>query len=136
MARGSGKPAERQPEVSNRRNHATQSFDREFIRYELDKSQQADCKAWVVSADDILSTLDKLIDDGYKISVKFDDYNECYGCFMQLSTGEGTNHGYILTSRGSTAAKALKQLFYKHYQALDGDWTSAAERQGRGVLDD
>lgn len=110
--------------------------DNQFVQYELDKQQQAECKAWKVSADEIFGAVSALVDDGYKVSIRWDTYSECYGCFIQDSSGATPNAGYILTGRGSTVEKCLKQALYKHHTCLSGEWAGYVERAGRGVIDD
>jgi len=110
--------------------------DNQFVRYELDKAQQSECKAWDIGEDGLLDLVSAAIDDGYRFSLKWDDYSECYGVFMQPVVPEGSNAGLILTGRGSTVGKSIKQVLYKHHTCLAGDWSEYAERRGRDVIDD
>jgi len=108
----------------------------QFVQYELDKAQQAECKAWSISFEDILLEIEAQIEAGYKFTIKWDTYNECYGVFMQAASEGSPNFGSILTGRGSTVSKSLKQVLYKHRVCLQGDWSGYLERRGRDVLDD
>jgi len=107
-----------------------------FVQLELTDEQAKSLKATQVSADEIFAQMEKMIDDGYKFTIKFDGYGDCIGAWCQAATPDGPNSGIILTGRGSSAAKALKQLLYKHHVLLDGDWSVAAERRAPTVLDD
>jgi len=110
--------------------------DVQFIQYELDKAQQAECKASAITADELFDQILACISDGYKFSVRWDSYGECYGAYMQADSPENPNAGFILTGRGSSPLKAVKQVLYKHRVCLDGSWGEYAERKGRDVIDD
>lgn len=107
-----------------------------FVQYELDKDQQKACKDHEITTDQLFDECLALISDGYRISLQFDSYGECYGCFMHTRDEHHHNFGFMLTGRGSTPAKALKQLIYKHRVCLDGDWAGFVERRGGGAIDD
>jgi len=108
----------------------------QFVRYELDKEQQSACKASAITEAELFDELLALVGDGYKFTVKWDDYSQCHASFMQLSHPVGPNANLILTGRGSTPFKALKQLLWKHSVCLDGDWSGYAERRGGDTIDD
>lgn len=107
-----------------------------FVQYELDKEQQKECKAYELSNDELFDSLIEEISNGYQFTLKWDDYNECYGVFMSTRDTDSLNFGFILTGRGSTPAKCLKQVLYKHRTCLAGEWGSYVERRGRDLLDD
>lgn len=108
----------------------------EFVQYELDDVQQKECKAWQIDGDGIFLAMQEEIDNGYKFSVKWDTYGECYSAFMQPATDGGRNSGCILTGRGSDACKAAKQLLYKQRFCLQDDWRDFVGRRNKFVLDD
>lgn len=110
--------------------------DNQFINYNLDKTQQKECKAYVITEPELFDRLSALITDGYRFGVSLDRDDRTFSAFMQARTSEGPNAGYILTGRGSTAFKALKQLLYKHFVCLDGSWETWAERNGDDLIDD
>jgi len=122
--------------TGNARGGAPRFNGAKFVQYELDKAQQAECKAWQITSEEIFSELEAQIEAGYKFTIKWDSYNECYGVFMQAAGEGGSNYGSILTGRGSTVGKCLKQVLYKHRVCLQGDWSDYLERRGRDVLDD
>lgn len=110
--------------------------DSQFIQYELDDAQLKELKAVEMTGDDILDAVLEEITNGYKFTIKYDSYSDCFGVFMQDSDGTTGNGGYILTGRGSTPAKALKQVLWKHRTCLDGSWAGYAERRGGAIIDD
>jgi len=110
--------------------------DMQFIQYELDKDQQKACKDHAVTADELFDEMLALLSDGYKLSIRYDWYSECYAAYMQTTEGTAKNAGFILSGRGSTPFKAFKQLVYKHRVCLDGEWSGYAERRGGFNIDD
>lgn len=93
-----------------------------FVNYELDLAEQAQCKGWDVSSDDLWSEVLSLVDDGYTVSLKFDTFSEAYACFIQVrGQDDHQNSGFILTGRGSTPAKAFKQAVFKS-RAIGPSW--------------
>jgi hypothetical protein len=110
--------------------------DAVFINYELDAVQQKACKAQDVTESDVFAKMQELIDDGYNFTFKFDGYSKSYACFMRQTGDDGPNRCFILTGRGSSPYKCCKQLLFKHYVCLNGEWGEYAERRGIDTIDD
>jgi len=107
-----------------------------FVQLELTDDQAKQLKATVVTAEQIFEEMERMIDDGYKFSVKYDSYGDCIGAWCQAPAEGHENSGCILTGRGSSAYKALKQLLYKHNVLLVGSWRGHTETRRPTVLDD
>jgi hypothetical protein len=107
----------------------------EFVKRELSVQEQAQCKAWSVTDADLWNQIEVYIEEGYKLTLKWDDYSNSYAAWMQPIDSEHDNWGYILSGRGSTPAKAVKQLFFKHTAVLDGQWGNG-EQFVKGAIDD
>jgi len=123
-----------QPRAS-RRQKAPRFDSNRFIQYELDTAQQAQCKGWVISSDDLWAEVLSLVDSGYTVSLKYDTYSEAYACFIRGGDQDGNpNSGFILSGRGSTPAKAFKQACFKH-GAIGPSWSEFAELP-KQVIDD
>lgn len=108
----------------------------EFIRLELTDAQKTEARQWVSGHSELLTLADEVIENGYKFTVKYDDYNNCVAVFLQPADGEHENAGYILTGRGSTVASSLREVLYKHFVALSGDWSTSSDGPGRYETDD
>jgi len=109
--------------------------DARFVQYELDESQRVECKGWSLDGDALWLELLAYIDEGYSFSLKFDGRSASYACFMQIREhDEHPNAGLILAGRGSTPAKACKQVIFKH-RAVGATWAEFAERAST-FLDD
>lgn len=106
----------------------------EFISVSLTPDDIARIKATPLDAERIDDSLTALIHDGYKVSVKHDQMHQCYACYV-VGPEQGVNRGAILTGRGSTPMKAMRQALYIHHVVLEGDWPNVNER-ARGEIDD
>jgi hypothetical protein len=110
--------------------------DATFINIELDKAQSAECKSWEVAAVDLFEFLLGVADAGYSTTIKWDDFSEAYSAFMRPLDTTSANDGLILTSRGSSVFKAVKQLAYLHNVVTEGNWGPFKPQQLRLPLDD
>lgn len=134
MGQTNDKPSKRQ-RAQGKSEQAPRFNSARFVNYELDIAEQAACKGWDVSADDLWSEVSALVDSGYAVSIKYDARSEAYACFVRAGDGEDSaNFGLILTGRGSTPAKCVKQAVFKH-RKLEGQWEEFAEKRTT-VLDD
>lgn len=110
--------------------------DNVFIQYELDEVLSKTCKDWSVNEGELFDAIERLVDSGYTLSVKHDTYNDCPSAFLRQTEEGGPNFGYILTGRGSTARKAVKQLLFKHYTVMEERWQEFAPRSRAIEIDD
>lgn len=109
------------------------TYETTFVNFDLDKEQSAQCKAWKMDAAELWAAVMGFLDDGYSLSVQVDDRNACYMCIARAKI-PGINTGLLLSGRGSTPDKAVKQVLFKH-GLLDNDWTTV-NGSGRTILDD
>lgn len=107
-----------------------------FISYTLSKEQRAELKKTLFSFDEIDSQMLKLEEDGYKITFRPDDFNKCHAVWLIPSGEKHPNTGMILSGRGSTPLKALKQALYIHYQVFDGEWGAWKDESKGEDIDD
>lgn len=112
---------------SKQKPKAARFNDAKFVNYELNVDEKRSCKQWLPSLEEYDDALLKFVDQGYRVSVKFDNYTEAYSAFGQSFDAGNINAGLILTGRGSTPAKAIKQMLYKHFLVFDQEWGGWAE---------
>lgn len=115
---------------------ASRFNDLKFVNYELTKDEKTRCKAWLPTLEEHEDALLKFCESGYKISVKWDDYSNSYAAFAQATQPDDDNFGLLLTGRGSTPHRAVKQALYKHFMVFDLQWGGYAERRDIEELDD
>lgn len=119
------------------KNKAKERFnDVKFVTYSLSREQAKDLKARDLSLEQLDDTALKLSEAGYKITFRFDDYNQCHACWLIPSMDKVPNFGFILTGRGSTPLKAFKQVCYIHFELFEGDWAEHYIDRNREELDD
>jgi hypothetical protein len=107
-----------------------------FINYELTLEEQATCKRWLTDFDEYDGKLFEFLDDGYKVSVKRDVYNNCFSCTATHPDMKLEGKDLLLTGRGSTPYKAVKQCLFKHYVVFEGEWGGFMERRAVEEIDD
>lgn len=107
-----------------------------FIQRELSAEESLACKRQVAPLEALDDSAMSLGDQGYRISLKWDTYGDCYGAWMQQTQDGKPNAGMCLTGRGSTPMKALKQLFFKHYVLLEENWADFREARSKDEIDD
>lgn len=110
--------------------------DVKWINWTLSSEQKAEIKAWQVTVEEIDDFEVKIIQEGHKITTSYDNYGDCYTTSIVPTADSKTNQGYILTGKGSTPLKSVKQAIYIHVQVFNGDWSSYSTGTGREELDD
>lgn len=108
----------------------------EFINVPLSAEQKAELRAWLPDFGEIDDALLKTCESGYKITLRFDDRNECFACWLSPVDPGNANTGLILSGRGSTPLKAVKQALYIHNRLFEGDWAGNYKDYREAELDD
>lgn len=117
--------------VANGKVPAKQS-DIVWVNYTLSDEQKQEIKA---QSFDVETALVRLTEEDMKVTISYDDYNECYSCFLIPKKQESINYGCILSGRGSTPIKSVKQACYLHWNIFEGNW-SDGRLSRKEVIDD
>lgn len=108
-----------------------------FVNYELNTEERARCKEWIEDANGLDLYALAACNDGYRFSLKYDERSRAFACFMSATTGASAdNSGLMLTGRGSTPFKALRQCLYKHLVVFDKQWGGYANPVDWSAIDD
>lgn len=99
----------------------------QFVNINLAPDQIATIKASGWDTHRLDTSLDALLSDGFKCTVRFDNRNQCYAAWLVPPDGHKWA-GLILSGRGSTPTKAMKQLLFIHYIVLDRNWDTVQEQ--------
>lgn len=94
-----------------------------FINYYLTDDEMRYVKTRNFTDEDFVGKVLALTSDGYKITLNFDAYNECFQATLTAVSTGNSNDGFAVSGRGSDAVKAFKQLLYIHFEVCEGDWT-------------
>lgn len=110
---------------------------RGFLNIQLNDEDKRIIKANEFSDSDFVSFMDKKIDEGYKFTFSYDGYNHCYQVIGTTSVKESPDYGILLSGRGSTLAKSLKQWLYIVDRLIDGQsWSELLLRKESQEIDD
>lgn len=110
--------------------------DVRFINYNLSDEQKAECKGWPLPIADLDNLALRLCEGDYRVSLKYDDYSRAFACFINPNGDKHPHLGWVLTGRGSTPLKALKQACYIHFLLFEEDW-SEYQMETKGIeIDD
>lgn len=110
--------ATKKPEKSSK------SYEVRFVSCELDKSTKEALIKWDPKFESTFEGLDRLITDGYKVSISHDSYHDCVGVFCTMPDTSNEHHGFCLTARAPSWMEAVKVLVYKHFNILSENWGS------------
>jgi len=112
-----------------------QQSDAEFVALELSKDEKAALREFAAEMDDLDEFIKDILTDGTKLTMKDDERNSCYVVFAFAPEGSD-NGGYILTGRGGTPTRAMRELLYKDRILLDHVWESYHNRSRADGDDD
>jgi len=97
------------------------SSDLEFVNRELTTEELPVYRNWREDHDAVYGEVDRMLEDGYKFSLKYDEYTSAYAAFVFASDGSD-NAGKCLTGRGGTSYRALSEVVFKHVELFGGNW--------------
>lgn len=107
-----------------------------FVNWSLDADQKAVCKAWMLSMEEYDDAVSSLIESGYKSTISYDNFRSCYTASIVPTKDAKSNQGYILTGKGSTPLKALKQALFIHFHVMTEEWAAYSTAKAVEELDD
>lgn len=108
-----------------------------FINRELSTDEKAALKQLYGSGEfDVWKALARLTEEGYRVTLKWDDYGDCNGAFMQTTDVKSPNFGKILTGRGRFPQSALMEVLYKHHEVFAEVWPGRDSKAGYEAWDD
>lgn len=131
MADPKNKGAEARARYAAARRGSNGFVQSEFINVNLNDVENADKHNEIPDYGALFDMINEEIENGYKITAKWDERGNCVSVFMQPTSEEHENAGFILTGRGGTAASALRECIYCHRTVLQGNWQNARTRNSR-----
>jgi hypothetical protein len=105
--------------------------DAQFDRHELTEAEKKQLKA-IMAGDDwtFLSELQRALEHPVKVTLNWDTYGDCWGCWITSPTKPGSPN-VILTGRGRTVEKAFAEAWYKLWYTYDGVFPEAAAHRSK-----
>lgn len=108
--------------------------DYEFVEILLPDGSEEAIKELAASPELLLTHLDAMTSDDYKISVTYNDVLEGFNATATGKQSQPENALFILSALAPTPAEALAVLFYKHYDvAKRGAWMLVAHTRDKKV---
>ena len=90
--------------------------DWEFVDVKVTKADKASFKDWSTkTAADSVDLLSTLVNSGYKLSVSWSDYSDCYTASLSCTEEGLANYHLVMTSRSDELWEAVMLALYKHY---------------------
>lgn len=111
-------------------------YDSEFVSADLTDAEKALCKVWGEWEVDPDALLESVLGDGLRLTLKDDPAT---GGFLVFLNPVGDTHpyvGWVLSGRGSTPVKAIKQACFRHLVQLKRKWPLVSKSTARTEFDD
>lgn len=102
-----------------------------WIRCDLTEDHKKHLKSLKFNAAQSLDALERLTEDGYKLSFSRDEKNDCIGVFITAPKEDGQVVQLCLSARGPTLTAAMMSVLYKHFEILKEDWSSNIDKRGQ-----
>jgi hypothetical protein len=99
-----------------------QPWEVQFVQCELGKDDKDRLEKWDTGAAETIVILERLVQDGFKLSVWGDKLHDCCGASITEPVRESGDRKRCLTGRGPDFIGAMRAVAYKHAIMLDGDW--------------
>jgi len=107
-----------------------------FINWSLTDEQKAYVKSWKPTLEEFDDYVLGVLQSDHKVTVSYDEKRDNYTASIVPTSSNKTNQGFILTGKGSTPHKAIKQALYIHVEIFSGDWSSYSKVRTDEILDD
>lgn len=119
---------------NSRRNSRSENNMPEFVNYQLNEEEKREFDAWKGGAskqfDDLMESF---LADFHKLSVSWDDYNQCFIATATCKDEESDNFNRCLTGRSDTWGEAILVLWFKMTVIFNsGEWKGQETRRNFG----
>lgn len=102
-----------------------------FVNYDMPDGERKQYKTWLGKQNEqsLFQLVANLLESGYAVSIKHDDYNDCEASYITTSQAGNPNRALILSGRGRTVITALANALFKHFVLFDAQWPEATSRK-------
>lgn len=130
----------KKPTIAAQKSENTRKFAEngpEWLNYTMNKDESERFKKWrdEQTIEGLNECFEGLCDNGYNISVKWDNFNDCYACFITRPKSADNPQSVILTGRGRSAVSAALGALFRHFHIFEGTWPTETVAK-RGTDDD
>lgn len=116
MARGQDKTAKR----------ANQGSLPRFVDVKLTAEQREEFKTWERRGGDLVTFLQSMADDGYRVGVSWSGEQQAYTVSLTCRQEGNPNNGLCMTSFAKTLSTALWLALYKHLEVTGEQWVDGS----------
>ena len=102
-----------------------------FIASKLSEEQQAFVQQHLLDDAGMVDFAVKLVEGGYKLSLSWDDWNDCVVCTITLKGDKPGDNGSALSSRGPGVYEALSVAAFKFHEVFAGDLRGAPKEASK-----
>ena len=107
-----------------------------FVELRPNDIQKAELTDLARRSDDLMSLIDEAIDNGFKISIRHDEYSGGVCAWALPPTADKDKEGLILSGRARTVWGALATLMYTHAVAFRETWPVPHDHEDFSFFDD
>jgi len=94
-----------------------------FIQHNLTAEEKKAYDNWTLSPDDLWDAIERIIDNGYKLSTSHDDYNSTRQASLTCNNPKLPDYGWVLVARAPDSFNAIALIVFKHTVLLGENWT-------------
>lgn len=121
--------------TNNKQQKQAQNWNKiEFVNRNLDADEGEKFKVWAKGVDNESGTLiSEIMVDDYKLSVTYDDNNECFIATITGKDEQRHNPNKALSARSDNWYEAVMMALYKHLVLFGGGkWSGGTQRNNWG----
>lgn len=101
-----------------------------FYDFRPDKQERAAIRAAVLASDRAMAAIEEMGDKGYKVSLSYDNYHDCWLVSATGGKETGRNIGWTLTCRHSDLLVATTMAYWYCATACEwGEWPELKQPQ-------
>lgn len=107
-----------------------------FVNVPLTAEHKASIKDWHIDLSGLDDMLLKLLETDIRVTMSYDSYNQCYSATLAHTDDKHPDFLYLLSGKGSTPLKSVKQVLYIHEILLEHNWAAFSLSRQREEIDD
>lgn len=114
----------KKPAAASQHTEKVSKYDETFVRFinfKPNDAQKEMYNEWLQSAD-IWGLLDVLGEDGFKLTVKFDETSKAFNALLMDRRKSSPVQGCLLSVRASTLSVAIARLVFVHVALAGENW--------------
>lgn len=108
--------------AKSRRNQSLTPPFQGYVPVYVDDKSKASIKKNLGTPQDFCNRFIKYAEDGYRVTISWDDYNECMSCSLYDTKSSRPSAGYVLAAKHVDLVVAISTLIYLHEVVYADGW--------------